>query len=91
MTDSEADTETETDSDILSVFELIRKDYGQKNEILDIKPLNQSRIIHKLSHQHLHITFFKVEVKGVLIIPETGIVLILDPSTTAFNRCALDY
>lgn len=58
--------ETETDSDILSVFELIRENYGQKNEILDIKPLNQSRIIHKLSHQHLHIRFFKIQVKGFL-------------------------
>jgi len=58
--------ETETDLDSLSVFELIYEKYGQKNEILSIKPLNESRIIHKLSHQHLHITFFKVEVKGVL-------------------------
>lgn len=58
--------ETETDLDSLSVFELIYEKYGQKNEILSVKPLNESRIIHKLSHQHLHITFFKVEVKGVL-------------------------
>ena len=58
--------ETDTDSDVLSVFELIRNDYGQKNEILSIKPLNESRIIHKLSHQHLHIRFFKAEVRGIL-------------------------
>jgi len=58
--------ETDSDSDILSVFELIYEKYGQKNEILSIKPLNESRIIHKLSHQHLHIRFFKAEVKGVL-------------------------
>jgi len=58
--------ETDADSDILSVFELIYEKFGQKNEILSIKPLNESRIIHKLSHQHLHIRFFKVEVKGIL-------------------------
>lgn len=58
--------ETETDLDVLSVFELIHEKYGQKNDILEIKPLNESRIIHKLSHQHLHITFFKVDVKGLL-------------------------
>lgn len=56
--------ETESDLDVLSVFELIYEKYGQKNEILFVKPLNESRIIHKLSHQHLHIAFFKVDVKG---------------------------
>jgi len=58
--------ETETDSDVLSVFDLIQDKYAQKIEILAIKPLNESRIIHKLSHQHLHIRFFKVDIKGVL-------------------------
>jgi len=58
--------ETESDSDILNVFELISEKYGQKNEIKAIKELNESRIIHKLSHQHLHIRFFKVDVEGVL-------------------------
>ncbi|WP_296142665.1 A/G-specific adenine glycosylase [uncultured Flavobacterium sp.] len=58
--------ETETDTDVLSVFESIYNEYGEKFEILAIKPLNESRIIHKLSHQHLYIRFFKAEVKGVL-------------------------
>jgi len=58
--------ETDSDLDILSVFELIYEKYGQKIEISAIKPINESRIIHKLSHQHLHILFFKVDVKGIL-------------------------
>lgn len=58
--------ETEADTDILNVFDLIYSKYGEKTEILSIKPLNESRIIHKLSHQHLYIRFFKVNVKGAL-------------------------
>lgn len=34
------------------------------NEIMSVKPINHYSIVHKLTHQHLHIKFWKVNVKG---------------------------
>jgi len=58
--------ETEADFGFEAVSELILKEYQDKMDILSIKPLNKSKILHKLSHQHLFIDFYKVEVKGIL-------------------------
>lgn len=42
-----------------------------ESEIISIAELFPKSIVHKLSHQHLHIKFWKIHVKGVL---ENGIV-----------------
>lgn len=58
------ETIDEVDFDIVS--KLILEKNTTKNTILSIKPLNKSKILHKLSHQHLFIDFYKVEVSGIL-------------------------
>lgn len=58
------ETIDEVDFDIVS--KLILEKNTTKNAILSIKPLNKSKILHKLSHQHLFIDFYKVEVSGIL-------------------------
>ena len=58
--------ETDGEVDFDSISKLINDKYGNKNAILSIKPLNKSKILHKLSHQHLFIDFYKVEVEGLL-------------------------
>ncbi|HEX8562773.1 MAG TPA: A/G-specific adenine glycosylase [Flavobacterium sp.] len=35
-----------------------------ENDILSIREFSEKSIIHKLSHQHLHIKFWKIKVKG---------------------------
>lgn len=58
--------ETESDVDFQTVSQLILEKFDYDNRILSIKPLNKSKILHKLSHQHLFVDFYKVEVEGVL-------------------------
>ena len=58
--------ETESEVDFETISKLILEKYADKNRILSIKPLNKSKILHKLSHQHLFIDFYKVEVTGIL-------------------------
>ena len=41
-------------------------DYFAENIILNIGEHNQKSIIHKLSHQHLHIKFWKINLEGVV-------------------------
>jgi A/G-specific adenine glycosylase len=48
----------------------IQSDFFNDNEIVSILEINPVSIIHKLSHQHLHIKFWKVKVKGSI---ENGI------------------
>lgn len=57
----------ESDETILS---LIENRVFVQNEIRKIQLYNPEIIIHKLSHQHLHIKFWKIEVNGKL---ENGI------------------
>lgn len=38
-----------------------------ENEIESIYELNQHNVVHKLSHQHLHVKFWKVDVKGQVV------------------------
>lgn len=57
----------ESDETILS---LIENQLFVKNDIKEIQLYNPEIIIHKLSHQHLHIKFWKIEVNGKL---ENGI------------------
>jgi A/G-specific adenine glycosylase len=57
------ETENEIDFDVLS--KLVHENYYNL-EIKDISIYNENQIIHKLSHQKLHINFYKVEVSKKL-------------------------
>jgi A/G-specific adenine glycosylase len=57
------ETENEIDFDVLS--KLVNENYSNL-EIKDISIFNENQIIHKLSHQKLHINFYKVEVSKKL-------------------------
>lgn len=53
---------------IETVSEAVLSDISPKldfvNEISDVYELSQKSAVHKLSHQHLHIKFWKVNIKG---------------------------
>ena len=53
-----------------SISTIIQDQFFENNAILSIQEHNENSIIHKLSHQHLHIKFWKVSVKGTI---ENGI------------------
>ncbi|HEU4495453.1 MAG TPA: A/G-specific adenine glycosylase, partial [Flavobacterium sp.] len=58
----------ETDSEIgfEAVCDAVHEAYGGNYQITEIAHLNRSKILHKLSHQHLHINFYEVTVKGLI-------------------------
>jgi A/G-specific adenine glycosylase len=56
--------ETENELDLDAVSELIINKYQSEYEIVGISNWNSKSQIHKLSHQHLNINFWKVKVKG---------------------------
>ena len=56
--------ETERVEDFDCIANLIQSDFFKGNEIVGISESNPETIIHKLSHQHLHIKFWKVKVNG---------------------------
>lgn len=58
--------ETEAEEDFSSIAKRIQNDFFADNAILNIGGHNQKSIIHKLSHQHLHIKFWKVNLEGVV-------------------------
>lgn len=58
--------ETEKVANFEEISKLISEKYDSKFEISSIKPLNNNVVLHKLSHQHLHIQFLKVKIKGVI-------------------------
>lgn len=57
--------ETDAEADLAIVSDAVAA-----NEVLSISEIDQTAVTHKLSHQHLHIRFWKVEVSGKL---ENGI------------------
>jgi A/G-specific adenine glycosylase len=63
------ETENEIEFDVL--YKLVHENYSNL-EIKDISIYNENQIIHKLSHQKLHINFYKVEVSNKLM---NGIIL----------------
>jgi A/G-specific adenine glycosylase len=63
------ETENEIEFDVL--YKLVHENYSNL-EIKDISIYNDNQIIHKLSHQKLHINFYKVEVSNKLM---NGIIL----------------
>lgn len=56
----------ESDDDVGFDFisDKIQNSYFEKNTLLSMEDWNGKSIIHKLSHQHLHIKFWKVKLKG---------------------------
>jgi A/G-specific adenine glycosylase len=58
--------ETETTESDLVILELIQNQDFVKNKIQEIHLYNSEPIIHKLSHQHLAIKFWKIKVDGTL-------------------------
>ena len=62
--------ETEKEEDFDYVSEAVQDDYFKDNAVESMLEYNEKSIIHKLSHQHLHIKFWNVKVKGTI---ENGI------------------
>jgi len=58
--------ETERVEDFDCIANLIQSDFFKGNEIVGISESNPETIIHKLSHQHLHIKFWKIKVNGTI-------------------------
>ncbi len=58
--------ETEKEEDFDFISEQIQSKFPLNNKLISIEDFNKNSIIHKLSHQHLHIKFWKVKVDGVV-------------------------
>ena len=58
--------ETEKEEDFSFVSEQIQNEYFKENKISSISENNDKSIVHKLSHQHLHIKFWKVIINGTI-------------------------
>jgi A/G-specific adenine glycosylase len=58
--------ETKKEENFDFVSEQIQNEYFKDNRIESILETNDKGIIHKLSHQHLHIKFWKVAVNGII-------------------------
>ncbi len=58
--------ETETATDIITFAEHLESFDLLPNRITNITLLSPNHPIHKLTHQHLHILFWKINVKGVI-------------------------
>ena len=58
--------ETEKEEDFDYVSEAVQGDYFKDNTVISMLEYNEKSILHKLSHQHLHIKFWKVAVKGIV-------------------------
>ena len=62
--------ETEKEEDFDCVSEAVQAEYFKDNTVVSMLEFNEKSIIHKLSHQHLHIKFWKVKIEGTI---ENGI------------------
>ena len=58
--------ETESAESDMAILELIQNQNFVENKITEIQLFNSEPIIHKLSHQHLSINFWKIKVDGTL-------------------------
>ncbi len=58
--------ETEAAENFDYISERIQKEFFVKESIDSIMECNEESIIHKLSHQHLHVKFWKVNIKGAV-------------------------
>ena len=62
--------ETDAPEDFDFIAANIKDEFFKNNSITSIEDCNEKNIIHKLSHQHLHIKFWKIRVNGTI---ENGI------------------
>lgn len=58
--------ETEIDLSHEALSDLIHKQISTENRVLDLSRFNEVVMVHKLTHQHLNIYFWKVKVAGKL-------------------------
>jgi A/G-specific adenine glycosylase len=58
--------ETDKVEDFEIVAQQINQQFFQENEIQSLLEYNEESIVHKLSHQHLHIKFWKASIKGTI-------------------------
>lgn len=58
--------ETDAPEDFDFIATNIQKGFFKKNNVIGIEDCNDKSIIHKLSHQHLHIKFWKIRVDGTI-------------------------
>jgi A/G-specific adenine glycosylase len=58
--------ETDKVEDFETIAKQISQNFFQENKIESLLEYNEESIIHKLSHQHLHIKFWKATLKGVI-------------------------
>jgi A/G-specific adenine glycosylase len=62
--------ETDAPEDFDFISNKIQDDFFEKNSVLSIEDCTDKTILHKLSHQHLYIKFWKVKLAGTI---ENGI------------------
>jgi A/G-specific adenine glycosylase len=62
--------ETDAPEDFDFISTTIQDEFFENNSVTSIEDCNEKSIIHKLSHQHLHIKFWKIKVDGTI---ENGI------------------
>lgn len=62
--------ETDAPEDFDFIATTIQDQFFKNNTVTSIEDCNEKSIIHKLSHQHLHIKFWKIRVDGTI---ENGI------------------
>ena len=58
--------ETDAPEDFDFIAATIQDEFFKDNSIISIEDGNDKSIIHKLSHQHLHIKFWKIKVDGTI-------------------------
>lgn len=58
--------ETDKVEDFETVSQQISQHFFQENQIKSLMEYNTESIVHKLSHQHLHIKFWKASLKGII-------------------------
>ena len=58
--------ETDAPEDFDFISKTVQNDFFKNNTIISIEDHNGQNIVHKLSHQHLHIKFWKIRVGGTL-------------------------
>lgn len=58
--------ETDKEEDYLCISERIQNEFFKENTIISISECNEKSIVHKLSHQHLYIKFWKINLEETL-------------------------
>jgi A/G-specific adenine glycosylase len=56
--------ESEKEEDFDFIKSQLKNNFFEENKIVSIEEINEKSILHKLSHQHLYIKFWKVNLEG---------------------------